>query len=90
MDLGGGPGPAHGDVPELSAPTISKEVGGVEGGTLAAVHRRRVAVGEAVGADLFRPESMSAAGVHADRQRPSFGIEGDDPAPLGVDELAVR
>ena len=39
VDLGRGLTPAHGDVPELSAPTISKEVCPVAGGPLAAVDR---------------------------------------------------
>ena len=89
VDLGGGPRTAHGDVPELSAAAVSEQVGGVEGGPLAAVDRRRVTVGEAVGACVFHAEGVGCPVVHAYREPPSSGIDGDDAAPLGGDQPAL-
>ncbi len=85
MDMGVDLGPTHADIPQLPAATIGEQVGGVEGGPLAAVHGCRVTVGEAVGGGLFGAEGVSAPVVHADSKVASVQVDRDDPTSLGGD-----
>lgn len=59
-------GAAHSSVGELPSTAVGVEMGGVESRSLTAEDRRRVRVGEPIGADLVRAERVSPAVVHPD------------------------
>lgn len=67
-------GSAHGHVGEVPSAAVVVEVGGVEGGSLAAVNRRRVRVGELIRAHLFWSKRCGPARRPSERRDTSGAL----------------
>lgn len=80
---------AHGDVAEFTSAAIGEEVDGVQGGSLAAVHGRGVAVGQSVCSGVVGSEPVDLPVVHAGLDGAGFRLDGGDHAALGGDGVAV-
>jgi hypothetical protein len=90
VDVAGLPGSAHGHVGELAATTVVEDVGDFDCRALGAMSGDRVAVAEAVGANVIGAHEKAAA-VGRDRgEGLGLRVDGSDPGSLRCDPGAVR